>query len=63
MRKGRSRPWATAWRPRLPEAAKSEREMVDYSRDDTPGVRLACQIKVAQAMDGLELNLPESQHY
>jgi ferredoxin len=26
-------------------------------------VRLSCQIKVAEAMDGLELNLPESQHY
>jgi ferredoxin, 2Fe-2S len=52
-----------AWRPRLPQAANPEREMIEFSRDETAGVRLACQIKVAEAMDGLELNLPESQHY
>jgi ferredoxin, 2Fe-2S len=51
------------WRPRLPDAANSEREMIEFSRDETAGVRLSCQIKVAEAMDGLELNLPESQHY
>lgn len=52
-----------AWLPRLPTAASAEREMIDFSGDGTPGVRLACQIRVTEAMDGLELNLPESQHY
>ncbi len=51
------------WRDSLPQPASSEREMIDYSGDRTEGVRLACQIKVSDAMDGLTLNLPESQHY
>lgn len=37
--------------------------MIDYWNDQTDGVRLACQTKVNEAMDGMILNLPEDQHY
>ena len=51
------------WRERFPEVRPSEQEMIGFSEDKTEGVRLACQIKVAADMDGLVLDLPESQHY
>ena len=52
-----------AWRARLPAVQPSEAEMIDFSQDGNPGVRLSCQIKVSGEMEGLELDLPESQHY
>lgn len=51
------------WRERLSAQRSSENEMIDYSQDRTEGVRLACQIKVTEELDGLVLDLPESQHY
>lgn len=51
------------WRHLFLEAKPSELEMIDYSQDMTEGVRLSCQSKVTAEMDGLEVNLPESQHY
>lgn len=51
------------WRHCFVEAAQSEQDMIDYSQDTTDGVRLACQTKVSDDMDGMVLNLPESQHY
>ena len=51
------------WRDRLPPSAATEREMVDYSGDHTPGVRLSCQIPVTEELDGLTVRLPRNQHY
>jgi len=51
------------WRARLPEIKAPEQEMIDFWQDQTEGVRLSCQIKVTDDMDGLELKLPEDQHY
>lgn len=51
------------WRDSLPEKRGSEQDMIDHWQDNTVGVRLACQIKVTDQMDGLVLNLPEDQHY
>jgi 2Fe-2S ferredoxin len=45
------------------EPGSSEAEMIDFSQDVTEGVRLACQTKVSAAMDGMVVDLPESQHY
>src|ERR1700756_5590201 len=49
------------WRERIPAPRQSEQEMIDYSEDSRPGVRLSCQIAVTQELDGLVLKLPESQ--
>lgn len=51
------------WRDHFPPPRPAEQEMIDFSQDATAGVRLACQQKVTNDLDGLVLNLPESQHY
>lgn len=51
------------WRHCFADPSANEQEMIDYAQDPTEGVRLSCQTKVSAAMDGMELNLPESQHY
>lgn len=53
----------TEWRDHFPPPRPAEQEMIDFSQDTTEGVRLACQQKVTNDLDGLVLNLPESQHY
>jgi len=50
------------WRTRLPEPLEPEREMIAFWNDTTDGVRLSCQIKVTEQMEGLMLALPEDQH-
>ncbi len=50
------------WRQRMPELGLPEQEMIDYWNDTTDGVRLSCQIKITEEMDGLVLQLPEDQH-
>lgn len=52
-----------SWRERLPRIKPAEQEMIDFWQDQTEGVRLSCQVKVTEEMDGLILNLPEDQHY
>lgn len=51
------------WRHCFGEAKPSEKDMIDYWADHTDGVRLACQTKVSEAMEGMVLNLPADQHY
>ncbi|MCW1401022.1 2Fe-2S iron-sulfur cluster-binding protein [Novosphingobium sp. MW5] len=51
------------WRHAFGEPKASEAEMIEFSQDTTEGVRLACQTKVTADMEGMELGLPESQHY
>ena len=52
-----------AWRHCFASPRDSEQEMIDYWADHTDGVRLACQTKVTEAMEGMVLNLPEDQHH
>lgn len=51
------------WQDRFAAPGRNEQDMLDYIADATPGARLACQNKVSEAMAGMELSLPESQHY
>ena len=51
------------WRGCFDDPRASEQEMIEFAQDPTEGVRLACQTKVSEAMEGMVLNLPESQHY
>ena len=50
------------WRGAFAAPSPAEQEMIDFWNDRTEGVRLACQTKVHAGMDGMVLNLPESQH-
>ena len=50
------------WRSTFAAPSAAEQEMIDFWNDRTDGVRLACQTKVHAGMDGMVLNLPESQH-
>ena len=38
-----------------------EAEMVEYTRYPRPTSRLSCQIVVTEAMDGMEVGVPEAQ--
>ncbi len=51
------------WRDCFAAPKANEQEMIDFSEDTTEGVRLACQTKVSEAMGGMVLDLPESQHH
>jgi ferredoxin, 2Fe-2S len=49
------------WQDRLPPPDNYEIDMVDSTDDDTPGVRLACQLRVTEQLDGLVVRTPPSQ--
>jgi 2Fe-2S ferredoxin len=49
------------WRERLEPAAAFELEMLQGAIDPTERSRLACQIKLTAALDGLTVELPAAQ--
>lgn len=51
-----------AWRDRLAPIRAIEQDMLEFTGDAEPGVRLACQIRVSDELDGLVVRLPASQH-
>jgi 2Fe-2S ferredoxin len=51
---------APGWRDRLPKPDISEASMLDA--DDGEGRRLSCQVEVTDALDGLIVQIPSSQH-
>ncbi|MBN9407897.1 MAG: 2Fe-2S iron-sulfur cluster binding domain-containing protein [Burkholderiales bacterium] len=47
----------------LPKAADDEIAMLDFTATPArPGSRLSCQIHLTEALDGLTVDLPASQH-
>lgn len=50
-----------AWRAATGEVSEMELPMLEASGDTTPGVRLACQITVTPAFEGLAVRTPASQ--
>lgn len=50
-----------AWGAAAGAATELERPMFEATGDDTPGIRLACQIPVTAALDGLIVTTPASQ--
>lgn len=52
-----------SWRHVFGDPKDSEAEMIEFSQDTTDGVRLSCQTRATPEMDGMELGLPDSQHY
>ena len=52
---------AEAWESRLPQAQQQEVDMLDFGVAVQDNSRLACQIRLTDDLDGLELTLaPES---
>jgi 2Fe-2S ferredoxin len=44
------------------EKSAMEESMLDFAEGVEPNSRLSCQIKVSDALDGLRVRMPESQH-
>ena len=51
-----------AWLAKTGDKSAMEESMLDFAEGVEPNSRLACQIKVSDALDGLVVRLPESQH-
>ncbi|MBI5940815.1 MAG: 2Fe-2S iron-sulfur cluster binding domain-containing protein [Caulobacterales bacterium] len=51
-----------AWNDRLGEQGDIEASMLDFAEGVRETSRLACQITVSEALDGLVVHLPEAQH-
>ena len=50
-----------SWLERLPPQQDFELALLAAVEDDSPGVRLSCQIPVTAALEGLIVRLPPSQ--
>jgi 2Fe-2S ferredoxin len=50
-----------AWRDRTGQPSRTEAELIEFSDNFQDGSRLACQIKLTDALDGLVVRTPESQ--
>ena len=51
-----------AWTDKIEPKEEIEATMIEFAIDPEPTSRLSCQIKVTQAVDGLVVRLPKSQH-
>lgn len=50
-----------AWRDKVGPPSDMEEDMLDFAFDVRESSRLSCQIKVTEALDGLQLQVPEKQ--
>ena len=50
------------WFERLPPMDELEHDMLDFAVDVQPNSRLACQVKVEDALEGLTLHIPKRQY-
>lgn len=50
------------WLTKTGEQNSMEQSMLDFANDVEPNSRLSCQIKISDALDGLVVRLPKSQH-
>jgi 2Fe-2S ferredoxin len=51
-----------AWTDRTGQASAMEESMLDFADDVQPNSRLSCQIRVSDALNGLIVRMPQSQH-
>ncbi len=51
-----------AWVEQTGKASSMEESMLDFANEVEPTSRLSCQIRVSDALDGLVVRLPASQH-
>ena len=50
------------WFGQLPPATEDEEDLLDLAADIRPTSRLACQIELTAALDGLEVRIPGDSH-
>ena len=50
------------WFGQLPPATEDEEDLLDLAADIRPTSRLACQIELTTALDGLEVRIPGDSH-
>ena len=50
------------WTDKVGPASAMEESMLDFAENVQPNSRLSCQIRVSDALDGLVVRMPESQH-
>ena len=50
------------WAERLSPRSDHEQDMLGLTVDPRPTSRLACQIRLTDALDGIVVSLPEGQH-
>ena len=51
-----------AWREATGKPSAMEESMLDFADNVEPNSRLSCQIQVNDALEGLVVRMPESQH-
>ena len=51
-----------AWTDKTGSASAMEESMLDFAEEVQPNSRLSCQIRVTDALDGLVVRMPQSQH-
>lgn len=50
------------WSALLPPIADNEEEMLNFTAERKEHSRLACQIPITDALDGLTVSMPDGQH-
>ena len=50
------------WTDKTGTASAMEESMLDFAEEVQPNSRLSCQIRVSDALDGLVVRMPQSQH-
>ncbi|MGB3878118.1 MAG: 2Fe-2S iron-sulfur cluster-binding protein [Shinella zoogloeoides] len=50
-----------AWQEKVGPPDPMEADMLDFAYDVRPNSRLSCQIRIADALDGLVVHVPERQ--
>lgn len=50
------------WFPRLPEVSDDELNMLEFAEGQDDTSRLSCQLIITEELDGLVVNVPESQY-
>ena len=51
-----------AWQSRTGERTAMEKDMLNFAAATQDSSRLACQIPITQALDGLVVTMPDGQH-
>ncbi|MDN5862211.1 MAG: 2Fe-2S iron-sulfur cluster-binding protein [Salinisphaera sp.] len=51
-----------AWLPQLPAPDEDEQAMIEYTSEPQENSRLTCQLQVTEALDGMVVNVPDSQY-
>jgi 2Fe-2S ferredoxin len=49
------------WMEKVDPCSEHELQMLEFSGSDFPGIRLSCQIKLDDKLDGVRVYIPEQQ--